>query len=92
MNTDFQFFLEEAGLDTSAYSGRGMFGKNCLSVRIHNVNELFLSVIENIRPDTDTYMISRAFRNMRTDSLGLGMVAYFPEIEYSESLNLSDED
>jgi len=71
--------LEEAGYEPRSYSGRGMYGKCCVSVSGDDVSE---------------WDIARAlwFNNFdqedldipapRQDQLGLGIVLYWPSFEW----------
>ena len=84
--------LENAGIETRSYSGRGMYGKECLGVSIDRggLGNFIADVLENL--DTDRVEeIAEAFRHLSTDSLGLGMIAYFPGVPYNGSSS-DDED
>lgn len=69
------------------YSGRGMYGRSCFGIRVgqyDNVNETLLGVaLAEVFGSDDAWDIARS---MRSDSLGLGSIIYFPgwEIEDAE--------
>lgn len=65
------------------YSGRFMYGKECLSFRVSDLGEFLSDIfyaLEN--SDYDISALGEAFRHMKTDSLGMDMVVYFPRIPY----------
>ena len=71
--------LRAAGFDVFAYSGRGMYGKNCVGVRLDKTQSAY---------DVGA-VLGAQFGNDATDlkpaeeSLGLGTVLYFPEVPWS---------
>jgi hypothetical protein len=91
-----QEILESAGYSVQSYSGRGMYGKNCLGVDVSNLGKLFADVLKELdllgengggelEDDSQAAAIedlATAFEEMRTDSLGRGMIVYFPEIDF----------
>lgn len=73
------------------YSGRGMFGKECLGISLKRndtlgkfFSELLYVVMTKEFEDKleVIHELQEAFRSMETDSLGMGMVVYFPHTEY----------
>ena len=83
------------------YSGRAMYGKQCLGVEIDRYEspyEFFAALIENAAEEAverlddegevavyDTFEeVSRMMRRTRSDSLGLGMILYWPHIPWEE--------
>jgi hypothetical protein len=80
----FQQILEAAGYETSAYSGRGMAGTECVSAGLPGdgrLGRLFADVTEAMGAD-ENKLVAAAFRRMRTDSIGLSSVVYFPGIAH----------
>lgn len=80
----FQQILEAAGYETSAYSGRGMAGTECVSVGLPDdgrIGRLFADVTDAME-DGENAVVAKAFRRMRIDSLGIGSVVYFPGIAH----------
>lgn len=67
-----------------SYSGRGMYGQECLSVTFSgNVGKFFADVLVRCGVDgeiDDT--IPEAFEKMAQDSMGKEKVVYFPNVEY----------
>ncbi len=91
-----QQIIEDAGFDCRSYSGRGMYGKNCLGVVIGEFNQflsgIFDSVARSEDPQATADILSNAFRSMRQDSMGYDIIVYFPYEEYSEEFEDSEED
>lgn len=96
-----QSILEEAGLKPRAYSGRGMYGKQCLGVVLDNAGDLFACVLEFMEPEIDGLPTDRsvligafrgtaAFRGMATDSMGRDLIFYFPDIPYLDPTDSVD--
>lgn len=89
-----QYLIESLGFTTFAYSGRGMYGRQCLAVNLdgdQNLMSLFADLIEDLPNCSAAEMedtcstISEALRSAKTDSLGHGMVVYFPGHDHSGS-------
>ena len=100
----FQTLLEDTGYgETQSYSGKGMYGKECLGVALdgdNNVGGLVSCVIECLHDrvgdtafDDEESIVELdglfsearwAFRHMNQDSMGLGIIVYFPRIPYTE--------
>jgi hypothetical protein len=79
--------LESAGYDCQSYSGRGMYGSTCLGVTLDASGKLGVMIsdlLDNLTEEQldDLHQISNGFRRMAWDSMGLGMIVYFPEVEY----------
>jgi hypothetical protein len=68
--------LEEAGFETRSYSGRGMFGKECLAVTADSDRDVFAA----IEP--------AEIKAARIDSMGRRVVAYWPAVAFALLLAL----
>ncbi|HEY8095286.1 MAG TPA: hypothetical protein VIE65_04225 [Methylobacter sp.] len=95
----FQELIEEAGHETRSYSGRAMYGKQCLGVETSDIGTLVADVFQAIA-DSDggegtlrdlAAMAEQGFRGLRTDSMGMDIIVYFPGVPY-ESEPSEDED
>lgn len=88
--------LENAGFEPRSYSGRGMYGKQCLAVEAGSPFDILSAVLEVVSwsdtPKEDADTLAKAFKCVRTDSLGLGVVVYFPNIPYDKVNEDNDED
>lgn len=80
-----QEILIEAGYSPFSYSGRDMYGTSCLAVRAGNIGVLFSDIINSLGNSANYGKLANAFRTMRTDSMGLDMVVYFPTVAYIET-------
>lgn len=87
MDNTVQYLCEKAGYETRSYSGRGMYGRACLGVDIDNnkdITSLFADILALDELD-DCYVreeFADAFHSAKSDSMGLGMIVYFPTIKY----------
>jgi hypothetical protein len=83
-----QEIFEFAGYECRSYSGRSMYGKTCLGVEVDNLGEFFANIISALTDDvtsdnsTTTAAVIEAFGNMKTDSMGLGVIIYFPDVKF----------
>lgn len=79
MNTDVKSIIErlkDKGFDAFSYSGRGMYGKRCVSVDIRH-NEIW----------KEAEVAEIVGKAPTTDSLGKGIVAYWPHLAWPEDMN-----
>lgn len=91
-----QTLLIEAGLEPRSYSGRGMMGRECLSVDVDRggLGTLIAGIVRGLQSDAvadvDPEEVADALENLSTDSMGLGQVVYFPGVPF-EGTEDSDE-
>ena len=79
-----------ADIEPTAYSGRAMYGRYCLGLPVENFTQAAEFFVNLAEEDADT---ARSLaRNMRTDSLGLGLIVYFPAFESGDHWSNEDED
>lgn len=88
-NHPLQAALEDAGYQVQSYSGRNMYGKKCLAVEIE-MSELGSLVAGLIHAGADASpevaeALAHEVEDMRTDSMGRGMVVYFPRADAPEA-------
>lgn len=85
--------VEDAGFDPQSYSGRGMYGRKCLSFNLdrdENVVDAILDLAEALssyvqnNPEIEFEDAIQEFKGAKTDSMGLGEVVYFPKIEWED--------
>lgn len=93
--------VEDAGFDPQSYSGRGMYGRKCLSFNLdrdENVLDAFLELSEAIslyvedNQEIEFEDVVSEFKGAKTDSMGLGEVVYFPNIEWENDGEELEED
>lgn len=91
-----QQLIEEAGYETRSYSGRGMYGKECLGVCTENVNVIaFIYDIMETSFDQDRADLEEdimQIREAKTDSMGKGMIVYFPNVPYNKDEDEDEEE
>lgn len=80
-----------AGYDPRAYSGRAMYGRDCLAVTVTGSNYLghLIACVIGVMFDStwghtyaDIEAVKSAFKKMRTDNLGNDMIVYFPGVQF----------
>jgi hypothetical protein len=82
--------LEDMGIETLSYSGRGMYGESCLGF-ISNLNPLYIGFML-CRADKNEDIDESNFSNIKSDIMGWSTVYYFPNIPYVESEGDSEND
>lgn len=67
------------------YSGRGMYGRNCAGIELDGDADLLAlgAVIAEMVEDED--LKTSLMRGVRLDSMGLGIIAYWPSIQCEDS-------
>ena len=61
------------------YSGRGMYGETCVGFSIGNHCYAYPEDIYEFIADYDVELAHQLAMNATTDSLGLGIILYFPK-------------
>lgn len=93
--------LKELGSDISSvmecfkYSGRYMYGQQCLGIRCENPVTVVLDILkelisDNVSEDVDQLLlylddVLEELKEAQFDSLGMDYVVYFPNIPWDES-------
>ena len=94
--TIFKEAIEDAGYQTRSYSGRGMYGSFCLGFEtsryqspIQATAEIIGNLAETCQFDDDLELSDflEFFGDVKEDSMGLGMIIYFPYISWREDWN-----
>ncbi len=88
-----QSVMEMAELNPYAYSGRGMFGRYCVGVNVDSLGSFLRGIttaafefsVEDENFDYDDF--ADELGNIRQDSMGTGVVLYFPDVDF-----VKDED
>jgi hypothetical protein len=99
--------FENAGMQTQRYSGRAMFGKQCLGVQCGNPTTAILEALEchitTITGDKHAVIdgvteFCRLLKDPRVDQLGYNKIVYWPSVEWElgqgeeEELEEDDEE
>ena len=92
-----QTMIEYAGFETRSYSGRSMYGKECLAVTSDEaapevLTLLFEEVIMKHPSEEEKEAFAEALRGFKTDSMGRGTVIYWPNVKYVENEDEEDEE
>jgi hypothetical protein len=84
MKDEIQRAIEDADFETRSYSGRGMYGKSCLAVSADDPVEVVAKAMAAVAADNgvDLWDLAEKISNARTDSMGRGIVIYWPGIPY----------
>lgn len=72
--------IESAGYEAESYSGRGMYGKQCVSFSAEVRDMSALADLVERAEDTDE--AADILRGMTTDRLGLGTVFYWRRVAW----------
>ncbi len=101
-----QEFFEDTSEDFELrkYSGRGMYGKECVGIITPSLAKFMAHVMQSLQykldslefdPDSTDEVVgnlAQAFKHMRTDSMGLDTIVYFPNMEFvGEEFSNGDE-
>ena len=81
--------IEAAGFRPRSYSGRFMYGKQCLAVALNSPSDLFGIGMEVGSQHPEGW---NPDRELRTDSLGSGIIAYWPDIDLPEGFRDEDDE
>lgn len=76
-------FCEEYGLEfRSQYSGRGMFGKNCIGFVVERYRNPLVTMVRLTEYLLDNGIETVGFRlsDICQDSMGLDTIVYFPKL------------
>lgn len=84
---DIQTLLNDIdGAELRSYSGRSMYGKQCLGIDMESMTDAFRFAL--MVEDDDLCL---AFSDPVFDNMGRGIIVYFPDVEVPEGFD-NDED
>ena len=86
MKTILQQAFEMTDHRVRSYSGRGMYGRECLGVTVDcAVTDCILDAIEAaIENDLNVSVLLEEARDARQDAMGTSSILYWPNIPYAE--------
>lgn len=92
-----QTMLEDLDFGTvRSYSGRGMYGKECLAITGCDLGTLMGFLVGSASDGVDVDFVTvRQLESIKQDSLGMDTVYYFPGVEYvedSEEVSVGEND
>lgn len=78
--------LDDAGCEPRSYSGRGMYGARCVSITTDRYqSEGYVAALTMIYAESDEQSeLLSVWRGVRSDSMGLDTVIYFPDMDWPE--------
>ena len=76
--------IADADFTPAPYSGRGMYGRRCVSFVIENETPLNHALADLVEGAVDTDEASDILRGMMRDSMGRGAVLYWPAVSWPE--------
>ncbi len=80
--------LDDMGIEYRSYSGRGMYGAECLGIDCDRGDAASIPaklVLELMAADEREAAETVAMARIRTDSMGLGQIVYFEDITWERS-------
>lgn len=95
---EFIEFFENADFNVRRYSGRNMFGTQCVGIEVDSLASLageIAEIVADIDDEDLRHEFAGIIKRMRTDQMGLAYIAYFPSMkwpEYREDTNSEDDE
>lgn len=84
--------IEDAGYRVRSYSGRGMYGRQCVGVELDSTAAL-VSFGRNVALGaTQEEQAQLAQMSESVDSLGLGLILYYPYVNWPKDRPEDEED
>lgn len=77
---DFMEILENENLEPYRYSGRGMYGRQCPAFNSIFIYAALVALAAKYHDDVDFLNV---LKHVRTDSMGLDTVCYFPDVIFA---------
>lgn len=79
--------LDDLGAEMRSYSGRGMYGKECLGIDLDDMADAFRLALLVSDDDLAVALMSPKF-----DDMGKGIIVYFPNVAVPEGVTDEDDD
>lgn len=107
INTQFKEILENGGREVYSYSGRGMYGQNCIGFYAdgtiaQEIAQLATEIVnycyDTLEGNDAEEMLDSVERFLdimaeaKTDNMGQGTVIYFPNVEREDDEESNNED
>jgi hypothetical protein len=86
--------LEDSGYELRSYSGRGMYGVQCVSVALDRDTPIWAFVCDvltqaSLNGAAEVAAMAKQLRGLSYDELGRGQVVYWPEVPWPEGRSSS---
>jgi hypothetical protein len=76
---------EDLNYNVRSYSGRGMFGKNCVGVTLdENPIDFIINLLSEEMEPEERDVLVEILRKYRIDNMGMGSIIYFPSLKWEE--------
>ena len=79
--------MDIEGAELRSYSGRAMYGQECLGIDMDGMDDAFRFAL--MVTDSE---LADALSSPRFDSMGMGIIVYFPNVEAPEGLDDDDDE
>jgi len=88
-----QDLAEAAELHVRSYSGRFMFGKDCLGIEGSSITEIYGALFQAAADvSCDMQTIAEELQGAHSDSMGRDVIVYFPQVAYESDEDEEDEE
>lgn len=91
-----QFMVDNFEACARSYSGRAMYGEHCIGFTYGGDKQYFkevLDILGDLRECSFNYdELKTIFLSYSQDSMGYGIIIYFPSIAWDKNWELSDDD
>lgn len=77
--TELKQIIQDAGYEPRSYSGRGMYGKECVGVTCDNQVDLIFDMMDHASRNQ-----IKELKGCITDSMGRSIIVYWPSVAWSE--------
>lgn len=82
-------YCNDEGLDyREDYSGRGMYGKQCVAITCNNplsvLADIFMYIMDNNFEKWEAFKVREILGEPKQDSMGYSSVLYFPKLKREE--------
>lgn len=81
---------DELGIEYRSYSGRGMYGRRCFAIQSDDCENMSL-LVDIAYSFGEQSEDPTGLHDIRTDSMGLGSVMYWPNVEWQDTDDSEDD-
>ena len=87
--SELQELLKNVNYNPQSYSGRGMYGKECLAIVTNDkekevLSEIFIYLVRNNYDSTEIVSLVNALKEYKSDSMGKKYVYYWPYEKFED--------
>lgn len=88
---DLDLIANGEGFAIQDYSGRFMYGRRCIAFVGEDVPRFLISLTRKLCQNGEFNLVSAMYSDVKTDSMGLDSVVYFPNIDAEIDADESDD-